>query len=428
MDHRGLARLYAFALVLVLVLGGLTAAWMRIELATLDVHSSSAFYWRVFSTHALACSFGVAPLAISATIGHLVLPDLLARPRLALLPLAHAALLATLLGTVLLLMQATPLRHGLLSPLGVLLLGLGALGMGLPLFATISTRERARLLDAPLALGLSIVGLGQIFGGVMALALGLGAFGEAALNWAAPPMTWLEFSGLALISQVMLGDSPPRGWARVALGLALLALGLAALLDWLEPSLAALGLLARPEGPSSSASMALGFVGGAALVLAWTHLLRSRPLPEGPTRSFVGLFVLMFGLRSLLAIYVATLSLDVHLHDTYVVFGLAHLRALMTLLLALPAGLLWCWPRLGLARTPSAGWWTSAAWVSGLALSCFVILATMLGHQGMPRRYLAYLPEYWPMQFALSLVTIPLLLGPLIWALDLARAAWARPE
>ena len=47
-------------------------------------------------------------------------------------------------------------------------------------------------------------------------------------------------------------------------------------------------------------------------------------------------------------------------------------------------------------RYASAPGWLrrGTPWLLGLALIWFVVALLMLGHQGMPRRYYAYLPEF----------------------------------
>jgi cytochrome c oxidase subunit 1 len=142
-------------------------------------------------------------------------------------------------------------------------------------------------------------------------------------------------------------------------------------------------------------------------------------------RLFVAAFVLSFVVRWFDAAYMGSLSVHVHLDDTYMRFGLDHLRTSTALFLALPAGVLWCWPQLGLARAPQAGWWWTAGSLCGLAVPTFAVTAAVLGYSGMPIRYYVYLPEYWPLQVLLTVVSVGLAIGTLCWLVDLGLA-WRR--
>jgi heme/copper-type cytochrome/quinol oxidase subunit 1 len=414
--HR-LARLYALELVLLLVLGAAATVWVRAELTTVLPLQDIQLYSWALAFHTWSLTAGVAPLAITATLGYSLLPGLLGRPRLELSALGYVGLVAIPIGVVLVAAGSSlgdrELQWTMLL-LGVLSLGLGSLSLGVPLLATCLGVARARVFGSPFALGLLIVGLGHLLAGGWISAAALDLVDRSALRMAYTPATWVEFSGLALITQVIAGREPLEGRSRVMSVIALTALGGAALLDWFDMLI--------------DLSMALGVLGSTVLPLVWWRLLRERPLPAGPLRLFVAAFLLSFVGRTLVAAYMGSLSVDVHLDDTYMRLGLDHLHTMTALFLALPAGALWCWPQLGWARAPRASWWWTAASLCGLAVPSFAITALALGHSGMPIRYFVYLPEYWPRQVLLTVISVGLAIGTLCWLIDLGQAWRGKPE
>jgi heme/copper-type cytochrome/quinol oxidase subunit 1 len=415
--HR-LARLYALVVVLLLVLGAAATVWVRAELTTLAPPRAIELYSWALTFHAWSLSAGVAPLAITATLGYVLLPGLLGRAKLELSAVGYVGLVAIPTGVALAAaetpigVRALPL--GLL-PLCTLSLGLGSISLGVPLVATCLASEHPRVFGSPFALGLLIVGLGHLLVGGLVVSAMLGLIGPSALRMLEIPETWVEFCALALITQVIAGSEPLEGRVRTMSVLALSALGAAAMLDWLAAS------QALPDA-FRDVSVALGMLGGTVLPLLWWRWLREPRLPAGPVRLFVAAFVLSFVVRWFDAAYMGSLSVHVHLDDTYMRFGLDHLRTSTALFLALPAGVLWCWPQLGLARAPQAGWWWTAGRLCGLAVPTFAITAAVLGYSGMPIRYYVYLPEYWPLQVLLTVVSVGLAIGTLCWLVDLGLA------
>ena len=104
-------------------------------------------------------------------------------------------------------------------------------------------------------------------------------------------------------------------------------------------------------------------------------------------------FIGLFTIGGLTGVFLASLGLDVHVHDTY--FVVAHFHYVMVggMVMAYMAGLHFWWPKI-----------TGRMYPEGLAklsaLLVFVGFNTtffpqfILGYMGMPRRYHAYPPEF----------------------------------
>jgi cytochrome c oxidase subunit 1 len=104
---------------------------------------------------------------------------------------------------------------------------------------------------------------------------------------------------------------------------------------------------------------------------------------------FIGLFT-MGGLTGLM---VATLGIDVHVHDTY--FVVAHFHYIMVggMVMAYLGGIHFWWPKISGRMYPEAlGKLAAVTVFLGFNLTFFPQF--ILGYLGMPRRYHAYAPEF----------------------------------
>ncbi|MEM7676323.1 MAG: cbb3-type cytochrome c oxidase subunit I, partial [Myxococcota bacterium] len=104
-------------------------------------------------------------------------------------------------------------------------------------------------------------------------------------------------------------------------------------------------------------------------------------------------FIWLFSIGGLTGMFLGTLAVDVHLHDTY--FVVAHFHYVMVggTLMALFAGLYYWWPKF-FGRMYNE---------TGARLGCLLVFVGfnvtffpqfVMGSQGMPRRYYTYLDEF----------------------------------
>jgi cytochrome c oxidase subunit 1 len=143
-------------------------------------------------------------------------------------------------------------------------------------------------------------------------------------------------------------------------------------------------------------------------------------------------FILLFTIGGLTGIFLGALNVDVHLHDTY--FVVAHFHYVMVggTVVAFVGGLFHWWPKM-FGRMYNEFWGAISALLVFIGFNTTFMTQFFLGHQGMPRRYYAYLPEYQVMHevstvgawiLALGLFTV---LGNLLWAIKSGPKAGPNP-
>ncbi len=104
-------------------------------------------------------------------------------------------------------------------------------------------------------------------------------------------------------------------------------------------------------------------------------------------------FIFLFGIGGLTGLFLATMSVDVHLHDTY--FVVAHFHYVMVggTIMALFGGIHHWWPKMFGRMYPEGLAKVGFSLVfAGFNIAFFPQF--IMGTRGMPRRYYSYLPEF----------------------------------
>jgi cytochrome c oxidase subunit I len=143
---------------------------------------------------------------------------------------------------------------------------------------------------------------------------------------------------------------------------------------------------------------------------------------------FIGLFVI----GGLTGVMLATLGLDVHLHDTY--FVIAHFHYIMVggMVMAYLGGMHFWWPKITGRMYPE--WWGRiSAIIIFLGFNLTFFPQFVLGYLGMPRRYHSYPPEFQVYNVLSSAGASILAVGYLLplfyffWSLKYGRIAGPNP-
>lgn len=134
-------------------------------------------------------------------------------------------------------------------------------------------------------------------------------------------------------------------------------------------------------------------VPSAVKVFNWTATLYKSSITfEAPMLYALG-FVALFTFGGMAGLMLATLGMDMHVHDTY--FVVAHFHFIMVggMVFGYMAGLHYWWPKMT-GRMYSDWWSRVAAIILFIGFFLTFIPVFILGYNGMPRRYYMYPPEF----------------------------------
>jgi cytochrome c oxidase subunit 1 len=167
-------------------------------------------------------------------------------------------------------------------------------------------------------------------------------------------------------------------------------------------------------------------------VFNWTATLYrgsiSRETPMLYALGFIGLFTI----GGLTGVMVATMGVDVHVHDTY--FIVAHFHYIMVggAIMGYLGGLHYWWPKLT-GRLYPAFWSRISAILVFVGFNLTFFPQFILGYLGMPRRYWSYPPEFQVLNVLSTAGATILGIGYLLpftyffWSLKYGQKASANP-
>lgn len=128
-------------------------------------------------------------------------------------------------------------------------------------------------------------------------------------------------------------------------------------------------------------------------VFNWTATLYKASITfEAPMLFCLG-FVVLFTFGGLTGLFLATLGIDMHVHDTY--FVIAHFHFIMVggMVVAYMGGLHYWWPKMT-GRMYSEWWARLSALIICVGFFLTFLPQFVVGYHGMPRRYHTYAPEF----------------------------------
>jgi cytochrome c oxidase subunit 1 len=128
-------------------------------------------------------------------------------------------------------------------------------------------------------------------------------------------------------------------------------------------------------------------------VFNWTATLHKGSITFQTPMLYALGFIGLFTIGGLTGLFLATLAVDVHVHDSY--FVIAHFHYIMVggMVMAFMGGLHYWWPKItGRLYPEFAG--KLAAMITFIGFNLTFFPQFILGYLGMPRRYHAYPPEF----------------------------------
>jgi len=461
-DHKRIAILYAVAITAFFFVGGAAATIIRLELATPagDLVSNDA-YNKLFTAHGVIMVWLFLIPSIPSVLGNFLIPLMigakdLAFPKLNLLSwyLYVAGGLVTLEALFLGGVDTgwtfyTPYStmfsntYVTLTLVGVFIVGFSSILTGLNFIVTIHTLRAPDMgwfrlplfawglyatslilvLATPvLAITVLLVVAERVFQiGIFDPAFGGDPLLFQHLFWfySHPAVYVMILPAMGVVSEVIpcFARNPVFGYRSMAY--AIMTIASVGFLVW--------GHHMFVSGQSLTASMVFSLLSfvvaipSAIKVFNWTATLYKGSIRfDAPMLYALG-FVGLFTIGGLTGLFLATLTLDVHLTDTY--FVVAHFHYIMVggAVMAYFAGLHFWWPKVT-GRMYSEIWSRIAAVLVFVGFNLTFFPQFLLGAAGMPRRYHAYPPQFQVLNLFSSAGAGVLAIG---YLLPLAYFAWS---
>jgi cytochrome c oxidase subunit 1 len=128
-------------------------------------------------------------------------------------------------------------------------------------------------------------------------------------------------------------------------------------------------------------------------VFNWTATLYKGSISYQTPMLFSLGFVALFTIGGLTGLFLASLGLDMHVHDTY--FVIAHFHFIMVggMVMAYMSGLHYWWPKMT-GRMYSEWWSRLSAMIIFVGFFLTFLPQFIAGYNGLPRRYPVYAPEF----------------------------------
>lgn len=467
-DHKRIAWLYTVSITGFFFLGGIAALLIRLELITAPGDLLSAkLYNEMFSLHGIVMIWFFLIPSIPATLGNFLMPMMVGAKDMAFPKLNLLSWYIYTIGGIFTLVAViaggvdtgwtfyTPYSSlfsntsVIAAATGVFVVGFSSILTGLNFIVTTHTmrapgltwRRLPLFVWANYATGLIMVLATPVLSVTLLLlglerTLGIGIFDPALggdpllfqhLFWfySHPAVYIMILPAMGVVSEIIacFSRNPVFGYKGMVLSIA--AIALFGFVVW--------GHHMFVSGQSLYAGILFSFftflvaVPSAVKTLNWTAtLFRGQIWFSAPmiyALSFLGLFTI----GGLTGVFLASLALDVHLHDTY--FVTAHFHYIMVggAVTAYLGGLHFWWPKMT-GRMYSELWSKVAALALFIGFNLTFYPQFLLGYSGMPRRYHDY-PEAFEFLHVLSSLGAGVLaIGYLLPLVYLAWSLWKGPR
>src|SRR5262245_12570940 len=128
-------------------------------------------------------------------------------------------------------------------------------------------------------------------------------------------------------------------------------------------------------------------------VFAWTGTFYRGAISYATPMLYAFSFIGLFTIGGLTGLFLGTLAVDVHVHDTY--FVIAHFHYIMVggMVMAFLGAMHYWWPKMT-GRMYPEGWGRLSALIIFIGFNLTFFPQFVLGYLGMPRRYHAYPAEF----------------------------------
>jgi len=460
-DHKRIGVMYLISILLAFFAGGVFALIIRTELLTPGRTIMEAdTYNEMFTLHGAIMVFLFIIPSIPAAIGNFVLPIMLGAKDVAFPKLNLASLYIYWIGAVFTLIAIfaghidtgwtfyTPYstradNSAVWMTIGVFILGFSSILTGLNFIATVHKMRAPgmhwrrlplfiwgiyataviQVLATPvLAITLALLAMEKVVGiGIFDPALG----GDPVLFqhffwfYSHPAVYIMILPGMAVVNEVIATFSRRKIFGYMFIAMSSVALALLGFLVW--------GHHMFVSGQSEYSTMvfsALTFlvaIPSGVKIFNWLATLYQGSISlESPMLYSLG-FIALFTIGGLTGLFLGTLSVDIHLHDTY--FVVAHFHYVMVggTVMGFLSGLHYWWPKIT-GRMYDERWARVAFALVFTGFNITFFSQFVLGSRGMPRRYYSYLDQFQPLHMTSSGGAYVLGLGFIVMAIMFAKS------
>jgi cytochrome c oxidase subunit 1 len=472
-DHKRIALLYLASITFFFFLGGLFALLIRLELLTPagDLVQSQT-YNKLFTMHGVIMVFFFLIPSIPAVLGNFLIPMMigakdLAFPRLNLLSWyiymvgASFTLWAVVHGGVdtgwtfyTPYSTASSNTHVIATAVGIFITGFSSILTGLNFIVTIHTMRAPGLtwfrlplfvwshyatslifvLGTPvLAVTLLMVAVERLFHlGIFDPKLGGDPILFQHLFWfySHPAVYIMVLPAMGVVSELVTTFSRKNIFGYKFVAFASIGIAVLGFLVW--------GHHMFVSGQSVYAGMIFSLLSflvaipSAVKVFNWTATMYKGSISYRTPMLYAFGFIGLFTIGGLTGLFLASLGVNVHVHDTY--FIVAHFHYIMVggAIMGYLGGIHYWWPKISGKLYPE-GWARFAALVIFLGFNLTFFPQFILGYLGMPRRYHAYPPEFQVLNVmstaGASILGVGYLIPMiyLVWSMRYGKAAPANP-
>ena len=433
-DHKRIAILYLMSISFFFLIGGLMAVGIRLELATpqADLVQPDT-YNRLFTMHGVMMIFFFLIPGIPAVLGNFLVPLMIGAKDLAFPKLNLASWYIFNIGGLFAIWAMlnggvdtgwtfyTPFSttfsnsHVIATAVGAFIAGFASILTGLNFIVTIH-RMRAPgltwfrlplfiwshyatsiiiMLGTPVvAITILLVAAERLFHiGVFDPAIGGDPILFQHLFWfySHPAVYIMILPSMGIISELVTAFSRKRIFGYKVMAFASIAIAVLGFLVWAH-HMYTTGMSVYAAAVFSILTMLVA-VPSAVKVFNWTSTLYKGSVSWDTPMLYALGFIGLFTIGGLTGAMLATLGIDLHVHDTY--FVVAHFHYIMVggTLMGYLGGLHFWWPKIT-GRLYPVFWSKLAALIVFVGFNLTFFPQFLLGYLGMPRRYHVYPEEF----------------------------------
>lgn len=434
LDHKRIGILYLISITLFFLVGGLFAALVRLELFTpTGTFMDAETYNKIFTMHGIMMIFFFLIPSIPAVLGNFLLPIMLGARDLAFPKLNLASWYIFMIGGVLAMAAVvtggvdtgwtfyTPYSslyatsNVFWTALGIFIAGFSSILTGLNFIVSIHKMRAPGLtwfrlplfvwahyatsiimiLGTPvIAITILMVAFERLTGtGIFDPSIGGDPLLFQHLFWfySHPAVYIMILPGMGVISEIITCFSRKRIFGYTFIAFSSMAIAVLGFLVW--------GHHMFISGQSVYAGMVFSLltflvaIPSAVKVFNWTATLYKGEIRFDAPMLYVFGFIGLFTIGGLTGLFLGSLAINAHVHDTY--FVVAHFHYVMVggMVMAFVGGLHFWWPKMTGRMYPRRLAQMSAITIF-VGFNATFFPQFILGYLGMPRRYFMYPDEY----------------------------------